>query len=119
MYFAIARWLAVIGVCVNVWVLALHAASQALADPSLAGVICSSHAIADTGSGGERQPSPSKVPDCPICSGLGALHLALLAPEIVFAVHAKAATRIDAPRHTIGHVWRLHGVGNRGPPVLL
>jgi Protein of unknown function (DUF2946) len=115
--FRVARWLALLGVLVNVWVLTLHTTSQALAGLGAPDVHCSGHESGHNHHG--HQPAPGKPSTCPICSGLAALHLAVPAPETLLALPESAEADVPEMRASAVCGQRLIRVGNRGPPVLL
>lgn len=111
---------AICGALLNAWVLTGHLTATALAELHAFGggiPICRQSGIAyvpnDAGKTGK--PAPGK--GCPICTGLAALHLAVIDEPVQLAVRraVPTSTTTEANLSVVsGH--RLHAVLNRGPP---
>ncbi len=113
--------LAVLGAVLNAWVLVIHMTSVALgnlrADDG-AFIICHQGAPTSFADLGLKSPKPASKKQCPICSGLAALHFGVVTePNLHMAPFAARATAVSVTMDALIDDHRLHQILNRGPPI--
>jgi len=114
--------LAVLGAILNAWVLTVHTTSVILKSLHAGGdgiVICHQGGLKyldQTGTTGKKS-TPEK--NCPICSGVAALHLGIVSPPMLHIApaerHGFEIYALDA-EIVVDH--RPQQIFNRGPPLL-
>jgi hypothetical protein len=114
--------LAILGALLNAWVLTVHTTSVILAQLHSTGgdavVIC--HQGGGTQAQGTTTPDkrPASNKNCPICSGLASLHLAVFSqPLLLTASTLRGAAVVSADTALVLDL-RPREILNRGPPLL-
>lgn len=112
--------LAVLGAVLHAWVLPIHLTSLAVKSLQADGgrvVICHQRGTTTIAAAGAEVGKPLSKKDCPVCSGLAALHFGVLGEGgIVLALREMPTTAVSAAVATRVIDRSPVRIFNRGPP---